>query len=50
MADIYGSQNEILLQNGLVDAQNVDDFKARLDSLQPVFDNIVPGFHHWFKQ
>ena len=50
MADIYGSQNEILLQNGLVDAENVDDFKARLDSLQPVLDNIVPDFHYWFKQ
>ena len=50
MADIYGSQNEILLQNGLADAENVDDFKARLDSLQPAWDNIVPGFHHWFKQ
>ena len=48
--DIYGSQNEILLQNGLVYAENVDDLKARLDSLQPVWDNIVPGFHHWFKQ
>ena len=48
--DIYGSQNEILLQNGLVYAENVDDLKARLDSLQPVWDNIVPGFDHWFKQ
>ena len=28
----------------------MDDFKARLDSLQPVWDNIVPGFHHWLKQ
>ena len=50
MADIYGFQNEILLQNGLADAENVDDFKARLDSLQFVWDNIVNGFYHWFKQ
>ena len=50
MTNIYGSQNEILLQNRLADAENVNDFKARLDSLQPVWDNIVPGFHHWFKQ
>ena len=50
MADIYGFQNEILLQNGLADAENVDDFKARLDSLQFAWDNIVNGFHHWFKQ
>ena len=50
MADIYGSQNEILLQNGLADVENADDFKARLDSLQLLWDSIVPGFHHWFKQ
>ena len=50
IADIFGSQNEVLLQNGLTNAENVDDFKARLDSLQPVCDNIVPGFYRWFKQ
>ena len=33
MADIYGSQNEVFLQNGMADTENVDDFKARLDSL-----------------
>ena len=31
-------------------AENVDDFKARLVSLQFEWDNIVKGFHHWFKQ
>ena len=36
MADIYGSQNEIVSQNGLADAENVDDFKAKVYSLQPV--------------
>ena len=50
MADISWSQNKILMQNGLADAEYVDDFKARLDGLQPVWDNIVPGFQHWFKQ
>ena len=30
--------------------ENADDFKARLDSLQLLWDSIVPGFHHWFKQ
>ena len=38
------------MQNGQANAENVDEFKARLDSLQPVWDNIVRGFHHWFKQ
>ena len=50
MADIYWSRNEILLQNGLADVEDADDFKARPDSLEPVWDNIVSGFHHCFKQ
>ena len=50
IADIYWSQNKIFIQNGLADAEYVDDFKARLDGLQPVWDNIVPCFQQWFKQ
>ena len=30
--------------------QNMRMIKARLDSLQTVWDKIVPSFHHWFKQ
>ena len=36
MAGTYGFQNQILLQNGLADVENLDHFKARLDSLQRV--------------
>ena len=50
MADIYGTQNSLLLENGLADAQNEEDFNVKLASLQAVWDNIVPGFHHWFKK
>ena len=49
MADIYGTQNS-LLENGLTDAENEEDFNIKLTSLQVVWDNIVPGFHKWFKK
>ena len=42
MADICGFQNEILLQNEQENAKNAEDFTARIDSLQLVWDNIVP--------
>ena len=48
MADIYGSQNEILLQSGLADAEDESDFDAKLESLKPIWQDLVPGFHHWF--
>ena len=50
MADIYGTQNSLLLENGLADAENEQDFSVKLASLQAVWDNIAPGFHHWFKK
>ena len=50
MADIYGTQNTLLLENGLVDTENEQDFSVKLASLQAVWDNIAPGFHHWFKK
>ena len=49
MADIYGSQDEILLQNGLADADDESDFEAKLESLKPLWSDLVPGFHHWFE-
>ena len=48
MADIYGSQNNILLQTRLADAINKDDFKAKCDSLGQIWGNSVPGLHTWF--
>ena len=47
MADIYGTQNSLVLENGLADAQNKEDFNVKLASLQTVWVNIAPGFHHW---
>ena len=49
MSDIYGTQDAVLLQNGLADAEDECDFDAKLDSLKPVWEEIAPGFHHWFK-
>ena len=33
MTDSYGSQNEVLLQEGLADTIDKDDFKAKLACL-----------------
>jgi hypothetical protein len=49
MADIYGAQGDVLLQNGLADAEDENDFDVKLASLKPVWDEIAPGFHQWFK-
>ena len=48
MADIYGSQNEVLLQSGLADAEDESDFNAKLESLRATWEDLVPGFHRWF--
>ena len=48
MSDIYGTQDAVLLQNGLADKDECD-FDAKLESLKPVWEEIAPGFHHWFK-
>lgn len=48
MSDIYGTQDAVLLQNGLADEDECD-FDAKLESLKPVWEEIAPGFHHWFK-
>ena len=49
MADIYGSQNEVLLQEGLADAIDKDDFKAKLASLKPAWEVIARRFNCWFQ-
>ena len=48
MADIYGSQNNVLLQTGVADAINKDDFMAKYDLLGQIWSNSVPGLHTWF--
>ena len=48
LADIYGTQNDILLQNGLADSYDAEDFKTKLESLERIWERIAPGFHNWF--
>jgi len=48
LADIYGCQNEVLLQDGLADADDEDDYDAKLKSFKAVWDDLVPRFHAWF--
>lgn len=48
LADIYGCQNEVLLQDGLADVEDADDYDAKLASFRPVWDELAHGFHTWF--
>lgn len=48
MADIYGSQHDVLWENGLADAEDPEDFQIKLASLETVWESLVPGFHLWF--
>ena len=50
MADIYGSQNDVLLQSGLADADDEEDFDVKLDSLKRVWEQKAPTFHEWFRK
>ena len=50
MADIYGSQNKGLLQDGLAEAIDSVDFQAKLLRLEPVWNEIASGFHRWFRK
>lgn len=49
MSDIYGTQDAVPLHNGLADAEDEYDFDTKLESLKPVWEEIAPGFDHWFK-
>ena len=44
VADIYGSQNKVLLQDRLADVIDSVDFQAKLSSLKPVGIGIAPAF------
>ena len=50
MSDIYGTQNDVLLQSGLADALDEDDFDVKLESLKTVWEQRAPGFHEWFRK
>ena len=45
MTDIYGSHDDVLLQNSLADADDSEDFQIKLASLETVWESLVPGFH-----
>ena len=48
MADIYGSQNAVLFQTGLVDADDEEDFDIKFQSIESVWERKVTGFRYWF--
>ncbi len=50
MADIYGSKQDRLLQFGLADADDEEDFDIKLESLFRIWEELVEGFHGWFKR
>ena len=50
MTGIYSSQVNSILQSGLADAMDEEDFQVKLDSLRESWDNLVPGFHEWFQK
>ena len=48
LADIYGSKQDKMLQFGLADADNEQDFVAKFESLMDLWESLVPYFHAWF--
>ena len=47
-ADIYGLQNGLIIEHGLADAYDSEDFLVKLQSLEDVWNNLVTGFYNWF--
>uniref|UniRef100_A0A7M5X2F9 Uncharacterized protein n=1 Tax=Clytia hemisphaerica TaxID=252671 RepID=A0A7M5X2F9_9CNID len=50
MADIYGSQQDIIFKEGLADAVDSNDLSARIENLRPTWENLAPGFTDWFRK
>lgn len=50
MADIYGTQNENVLEFGLADAEDENDLLVKLESLESTWESLVPSFYTWFKK
>ncbi|XP_066914107.1 uncharacterized protein [Clytia hemisphaerica] len=48
MADLYGTQEGVVVQEGLADAVDEPDFDAKLASLKDVWHEHTPWFHDWF--
>jgi len=41
---------DVLLQSGLADAEDEEDFDVKLDSLKSVWEKKALGFHDWFSR
>ena len=50
MSDIYGYQAGTVMQDGLADAIDATDLQIKLDSLRSIWEELIPGFHDWFKK
>ena len=48
IGDIFGYQSGSTFFTGLYDAEDVQDFSAKLDSLKEKWDHIHPDFYEWF--
>ena len=50
MKDIYGTQTGSVLELGLCEAFDEQDFDAKSSSLKEKWNRLCPGFHDWFVQ
>ena len=48
LKDIYGNQNGPVLEVGLCESSDVDEFDAKVASLKGRWDSLCAGFHDWF--
>ena len=48
ISDIYGVNDGITRELGLASAEDEEDFMGKLQSLEELWENFVPGFHGWF--
>ena len=46
--DIYEKRTSDILEKGIADATDSDDFHAKLLSREPRWDKICPRFYNWF--
>ena len=48
LKDLYGERIDSYYEYGLAELLDVDDFQAKLASLEEKWKTTVPGFHEWF--
>ena len=48
LKDIYGERKGSVYEYGLAEAQDFDDFNAKLVSLKEKWESLCPGFYAWF--